>query len=637
MKEAERFNQEVLPRPMHHLHSAHEPVLVGLSVVIAVLGSWTALDLFHRVRANSGSIRLWWLAGAAMATGGSIWSMHFVAMLSYDLGIPVRYEVRLTILSLLLAVGATGLGFALAAGQAALPGRGRVAAAALAMGLGICLMHYVGMQAMRLAAVPDYDPLLVIASAAVAIGASALALVLALDDRAAPIRALGALALGLAIAGMHYTGMGAVSFLPRAGLPAQPAEIPAQALAVGIAACTLLLLALALVAAMVDRRIEALALREAEALRRSEERLRRVLERMPVGVLVAEADTGRILLANPEAERILDWRPEAAMPDVLGQAGGPLGEALLQGETIERRAVAYRRPDGSTLHLELSVAPMPEGEGRPVHAIATLQDVTARVQAEQVLRRAQRLEAMGQLTGGVAHDFNNLLMVISGNLQLLMRRTADEALLRLARSAAGAVRRGSDITGRLLAFAREQALTPAPVALAGHLPEIAESMLARSLGGRIRVETQVEPGLWSVLADQSELGVALLNIAINARDAMPEGGRLAIAAANVPAAAVPERLHGALAAGDYVAISLTDNGTGMSEEVTARAFEPFFTTKPVGRGSGLGLSQVYGFARQSGGTAQLASRLEEGTQVTLWLPRAGAASFEVPPPDERVA
>jgi NO-binding membrane sensor protein with MHYT domain/nitrogen-specific signal transduction histidine kinase len=624
---------------MHHLHSAHEPVLVALSVVIAVLGSWTALDLFHRVRANAGAIRLWWLAGAATATGGSIWSMHFVAMLAYDLGLPVRYEVRLTVASLLLAIGATAIGFALAAARQALPGRGRgrIAAAALAMGLGICLMHYVGMAAMRLAAMPVYDPLLVTASGAVAIGASALALVLALDERSAPARALGALALGLAIAGMHYTGMAAVSFEPVPGLAARPAEIPAQALAIGVAGCTLLLLTLALVAAMVDRRIERLALREAEALRRSEERLRGVLERLPVGILVSEAGSGRILLANPEAERILARRLDAAAIEALDRAGDPLANALRSGDAADRQPLTHCRPDGATLHLELSLAPMPDGEGQAGLAIATLLDVTARVQAEQVLRRAQRLEAMGQLTGGVAHDFNNLLMVVSGNLQLLMRRTADESLLRLARSAAGAVQRGADITNRLLTFAREQALKPAPVALAELLPDIAESMLARTLGGRIRVETQVEPGLWPVLADPSELGVALLNIAINARDAMPEGGRLAIAAANVPAPGLPERLRAGLAPGDYVALTVTDSGAGMSEEVLARAFEPFFTTKPVGRGSGLGLSQVYGFARQSGGTAQLASHPGEGTQVTLWLPRAAPASAEASPPGERVA
>ncbi len=608
-----------------------------LSVLIAVLGSWTALDLFHRVRANAGAVRLWWLAGAAAATGGSIWSMHFVAMLAYDLGLPVRYDVRLTILSLLLAVGATGLGFALAAGRTALPGRGRIAAAALAMGLGICLMHYVGMEAMRMAALPVYEPLLVTASAAVAIGASALALVLAFDERSAPTRAMGALALGLAIAGMHYTGMAAVSFLPVPGPPSRPAEIPAQALAIGIAACTLLLLALALVAAMVDRRVEALALREAVALRRSEERLRGVLERMPVGILVIDAGLGRILLANPEAERILGRQLGAATPATLDQLDDPLASALRQGVAMGRQPLAHRHPDGTTLHFDLSLAPMPDGEGRQDLAIATLQDVTARVQAEQRLRRAQRLEAMGQLTGGVAHDFNNLLMVVSGNLQLLMRRTTDEALLRLARSAAQAVRRGADITARLLAFAREQALRPGPVELTELLPDVAESVLGRTLGGLIRIETQVEPGLWPVLADQSELGVALLNIAINARDAMPEGGRLVIAAANVPADEMPDRLPGGLVPGDYVALTLTDSGAGMSEEVLAQAFEPFFTTKPVGRGSGLGLSQVYGFARQSGGTAQLASRPGEGTQVTLWLPRAAPATADALLTGERVA
>ncbi|MBL6079026.1 PAS domain S-box protein [Belnapia sp. T18] len=622
---------------MHHLHSAHEPVLVALSVLIAVLGSWTALDLFHRVRANAGAFRLWWLAGAAAATGGSIWSMHFVAMLAYDLGTPVRYEVRLTVLSLLLAIGATGLGFALAAGRSKVPGRGRIAAAALAMGLGICLMHYVGMAAMRLAAMPTYDPLLVTASAAVAIGASALALVLTLDERSTPARALGALALGLAIAGMHYTGMAAVSFLPEPGPPARPAEIPAEALAIGIATCTLLLLTLALVAAMVDRRIEALALREAEALRHSEERLRGVLDRMPVGVLVTGIGSGRIVLANPEAERILGLRLDAAMLEALDRTGDTLATTLRRGEAVERMPIVHRCPDGTTLHLELSLAPMPDGAGQERLAIATLQDVTARVQAEQVLRRAQRLEAMGQLTGGVAHDFNNLLMVVSGNLQLLMRRTTDETLLRLARGAAGAVRRGADITGRLLAFAREQALKPEPVALAEMLPDIAENMLARTLGGQVHVETRLQEGLWPVLADQSELGVALLNIAINARDAMPEGGRLAIAAANVPMAELPERLRSGLLPGDYVALALTDSGAGMGEEVLARAFEPFFTTKPVGQGSGLGLSQVYGFARQSGGTAQLASRPGEGTQVTLWLPRATFASAEALPSGERVA
>ena len=231
---------------MHHLHSAHDPILVVLSILIAVLGSWTALDVLHRVRANTGATRLWWLAGAAAATGGSIWSMHFVAMLAYDLDLPIRYNTNLTALSLVLAIAATGLGFAAVGVPAAKPGPRRIAGAGAAMGIGICLMHYVGMAAMRLAATPTYDAALVVISGAIAVGASTLALVLALDNRSGFARAVGALALGLAITGMHYTGMAAVTF--STVLPAHPGgafDIPSQALAIGVAACTLLLLALA--------------------------------------------------------------------------------------------------------------------------------------------------------------------------------------------------------------------------------------------------------------------------------------------------------------------------------------------------------------------------------------------------------
>ncbi|MBL6455408.1 PAS domain-containing protein [Belnapia sp. T6] len=608
---------------MHHVHGTHNPVLVALSILIAVLGSWTALDLLRRVRANSGSVRLWWLLGAAVATGGAIWSMHFIAMLAYELGLPIRYDIDLTILSMLLAIGATGAGLATVSGSRQAPAGWRIGLASLAMGSGICLMHYMGMAAMRLGATPSYDRGLVAASALIAVGASAFALLLALRERSLPARALGALALGLAITGMHYTAMAAVDFLPLPGQgAADTAGLPVQALALGVAGCTLLLLALALVAAMVDRRIERMALREAEALRNSEERLRTVLERLPVGVLVGEPASGRILFANPEAERILGLRPERL--DLPWDRAG----------RVTREQLLHRRPDGAARYLELSIAALEAGPDGL--AIASFEDVTARVMAEQALRRAQRLDAMGQLTGGVAHDFNNLLMVVSGNLQLLMRRTQDEVLLRFARSAAEAVRRGSDVTRRLLAFAREQPLRPAPLALGELLPDFVENVLLRTLGGRVRIETTLPAGLWPVLADRDELEAAVLNLAINSRDAMPEGGRLTLAAANIPAGGLPGRVRG-LPQGDYVALTLADTGHGMPEEVLARAFEPFFTTKPVGRGSGLGLAQVYGFAAQSGGTATVESRPGEGTRVTLWLPRARGADEAGPRPAEQVA
>ena len=622
-----------------HAHAAHDPVLVSISVAIAILGSWTALDLLRRVRANAGGARRWWLAGAATATGASIWSMHFVAMLAADFdGAPVRYDVGLTVLSLLLAVAATAAGFAVVGVSTAAPGRGRTASAGAAMGLGICLMHYVGMAAMRLAATPRYDAALVAASVAVAVGASTLALVLALRDRPGPARAAAAVVLGLAIAGMHYTAMAAVSFTPSAPSPGAGASgIPGQALAAGIAVCTLLLLSLAQTAAMFDRRIEAVASREAERLRRSQERMRAILDQMPVGVVVACSASGEIVLSNPGAERVLghplgsapDWRAYTRRFGAVHQDGRPLAaeeyplaRAVVQGERVDREPLLYKRADGSILRLEVSAAPVCDADGRVALAVATFQDVTAKAQAEEALRRAQRLEAMGQLTGGVAHDFNNILMVASGNLQLLARRTSDEVVRRFAASALEATRRGATITRRLLAFAREQPLEAAPVDLAVLLPDLAENMLSRTLGGTVRVATNVETGLWPVLADPTELQVALLNLAINGRDAMPGGGVLTLSAENVRSGAAQGGAPGGLSPGEYVALCVADSGNGMSEEVLARAFEPFFTTKEVGRNSGLGLSQVYGFAQQSGGAAAIDSRPGEGTQVTIWLPKA---------------
>jgi PAS domain S-box-containing protein len=640
---------------MQHLHSTHDPILVALSVLIAILGSWTALDLLRRVQANAGAVRHWWLAGAAVATGASIWSMHFVAMLAYDLDVPVRYDINLTILSLLLAIGATAVGFTAVAVPGVSPGPIRIVSAGVAMGLGICLMHYMGMAAMRLAAASSYDAVLVASSGVIAFGASTLALMLALGDRTSSTRAAGALVLGLAIAGMHYTAMAAVSFSPMPEpLFGKVPSVPAQALAVGIAACTLLLLALALTAAMFDRRLELMASREAVALRRSEERLRAVLDQMPIGVIVAEA-SGKVIFSNQEAERVLghplgdlpDWHAYAESFSGLHTDGRslaadeyPLARAVLRGERVDHEPVLYRRGPDAVVHLEVSAAPLRGADGQMELAIATFQDVTLRTMAEQTLRRAQRLEAMGQLTAGVAHDFNNLLMVASGNLQLLARRTSDEVLLRFARGAIEALRRGADITRRLLAFGREQPLEAVSIDVSALLLDIADNVLSRTLGGTIHVKTEAEPGLWPALADRGELQAALLNLAINARDAMPGGGLLTISARNARNEALQNAIHGKLPPGDYVALCVSDTGIGMAEGVLARAFEPFFTTKDVGRGSGLGLSQVYGFAEQSGGAVEVSSRLGEGTRVTIWLPRALGGDSErqpSPTPEGQVA
>jgi signal transduction histidine kinase/CheY-like chemotaxis protein len=245
-------------------------------------------------------------------------------------------------------------------------------------------------------------------------------------------------------------------------------------------------------------------------------------------------------------------------------------------------------------------------------------EIAERERAEARLVQAHKMEAIGQLTGGIAHDFNNLLTAVIGSLDLLLRRTDDEKLRRLAGNALQAADRGAHLTAQLLAFSRRQRLSPTPIQPNDIVSGMGD-LLARSIGTHVRVETRLEPHLWDALADPTQLEVMILNLAINARDAMPGGGRLTIATTNMET--VPPHLESELSRGQYVAISVSDTGTGMPPGVLARAFEPFFTTKEVGKGTGLGLAQLYGFARQSGGTARIETREGEGTTVTMYLPR----------------
>jgi two-component system NtrC family sensor kinase len=238
------------------------------------------------------------------------------------------------------------------------------------------------------------------------------------------------------------------------------------------------------------------------------------------------------------------------------------------------------------------------------------------------LRQAQRLEAIGQLTGGVAHDFNNLLMIVSGSVHRLRREIVDEKLVRLLDAIGNATTRGESLTRQLLAFSRRQMLQPTVIDLSEWLPEL-KDMLGRSLRGDIEIRVIVPKRPCMVRVDASELELALLNLAFNARDAMPSGGTLTITAK-------PILLRGKAGeeglSGDFVAIRVADTGEGIAPDVLPRVFEPFFTTKEVGKGTGLGLSQVYGFARQSGGAATVTSAAQRGTAITLFLPR----SFEAP-------
>jgi len=281
------------------------------------------------------------------------------------------------------------------------------------------------------------------------------------------------------------------------------------------------------------------------------------------------------------------------------------------------------RKDGSFFWASVIIDPIYEG-GRLVGFAKITRDITerrdAQLRLEQIqkqLAESQKLDALGQLTGGVAHDFNNLLMVVSGSIHTLKRGIGGDAKLQRAVAAIeAATRRGAALTSQLLTFARRQSVNPQPIDIAERIAAVQE-VLDSGLGGTVKLSVEVDRSTWPVTVDVTELETALVNLVINARDAMPDGGTITIGAQNAKVTGEPK-------AEDYVAISVADTGTGIAPDVLSRIFDPFFTTKPVGKGTGLGLSQVHGFAHQAGGTIKVDSELGKGTKVTVLLPRERA-------------
>jgi signal transduction histidine kinase len=309
--------------------------------------------------------------------------------------------------------------------------------------------------------------------------------------------------------------------------------------------------------------------------------------------------------------------------------------AALGGERpLPRPTTALREADEVAEALETSAVALGEREEDLRRLNATLEARIAErtrelAETTESLIQAQKLEAVGRLTGGIAHDFNNLLTAIQGNLELLARRITEPRRSSLIANARQAAERGAKLTAQLLAFSRRQRLEPEPTDINASVEE-ASRLLASTLGGTIQVELKLSPELWPAMADATQLELIILNLAINARDAMPEGGVLSVATANIHRADPAERPE-APPPGDYVMIEVADTGAGMTPEVMSRVFEPFFTTKEVGRGSGLGLPQVLGVTKQLGGGLELLSRPGEGATVRVFLPRALSAAIKAEP------
>jgi two-component system cell cycle sensor histidine kinase/response regulator CckA len=500
----------------------YSPELVVLSIVIASVASYTALELAARITAARGAERLAWLAGGSIAMGVGIWSMHFIGMLAFHLPMPIRYGLSLVLLSVVVAIGASALALFIASRPAL--GPLALIGGAIWMGPAIAGMHYIGMASLSVEASLAYSIGLVIASVTIAVLASLAGLWLAhrlrVDEtrRTRAWRLASALVFGAAIAGMHYTGMAAAQFstpgrtgYPRGGL------LASAHLAVGVAIGTLLILGVGLFGAYLDRRLRSRA------------------------------------------------------------------------QTLERQ------------------------------------------------RDAQKLEALGQLAGGIAHDFNNLLTAIMGHAEFLKQEPglSDSGREDIGQIEAAASR-AAELTRQLLAFGRRQVLEPRPMALNEVVGDTMR-MLGRVVGENIEVKVAMAPDLALTMADPTQVSQILINLVVNARDAMPKGGLLTIETRNTEVGTPSFGQHLDAPPGSYVMLGVTDNGVGIAPEHQPRIFEPFFTTKGPGRGTGLGLSTVYGIVAQTGGSISVYSEPGRGSTFCVYFRQLADDRAPVSVPSARPA
>jgi two-component system cell cycle sensor histidine kinase/response regulator CckA len=370
--------------------------------------------------------------------------------------------------------------------------------------------------------------------------------------------------------------------------------------------------------------------RQRAAARAAETRYHELFDGAPVGLIRSLPD-GRILAANAAAVRIAGYASVSALLDAsvadLYAEGADRARAmgaLARGESLQNLEVQGRRQDGAVIWVSVNVRPVRNAAGVIAHHEWSFSDITERRQLESQLRQAQKMEAVGQLAGGVAHDFNNLLTVIGGRCYLMLGKLGpDDPLRREVELVRGAAERAARLTHQLLAFSRKQVLEPRVLDLNETVSGI-EPLLRRLIGEHIEISVTAEPQLAHVKADPGQLEQVILNLAVNARDAMGRGGRLTLETANVALDAAAARRWPDVEPGPYVMLAVADSGHGMDAATRAQIFEPFFTTKEVGKGTGLGLATVYGIVKQSGGLIEVESEPGHGATFKVYLPAVAA-------------
>lgn len=374
------------------------------------------------------------------------------------------------------------------------------------------------------------------------------------------------------------------------------------------------------------------------------EALRAIFDASPLGIITATQD-GIIDRWNRAAERIYGisaenavgtniWSLHRSMEEEKESYTEEIWAAVSEGRDLKNFQFRQRRESGGAIDISLNSATFHDINGGNSGFVFLVEDISSKRTIEQQLRQSQKMEAVGQLTGGIAHDFNNLLSIIICNLELLLEKLPpDSEDHELGNMALAAGLHGADLVKQILAFSRKQNLDPRRIEI-NELVQSMMNLLTRSLGEQIEIHVETEPGLSPAVADRVQLQTALVNLATNARDAMPNGGRLIIQTESAILDEAYAQQFPDLNAGEYVMVSVSDTGKGMSPETVERAFDPFFTTKPPGEGTGLGLSMVFGFVKQSGGHVRIYSELEHGTTIRLYLPRATDEHLSAPTPSE---
>jgi PAS domain S-box-containing protein len=636
---------------MGGLPSHYDLRLVALSVVIAVVAAYTALDLASRVTAALGRARTIWLTGGATALGVGIWSMHYVGMLAFKLPVPVHYHVPTALTSLVAAVLASA--FALWVVSRPEMRLADAMRGSVVMGFGISTMHYTGMVSMQVPGTVSYRWPLVAGSVGVAIIVSFAALWRAFRLREPGIRAwswnkLGsALLLGAAIPSMHYIAMAAVSFeVTGTATSFHTVSIPAMTLGTtAIVLSTFMILGLAITTSFLDRRYSDQAVALQASATHYQKFLRQVIDTNPHLIFVKDWE-GRYVLAN---EAVAEFYG-TSVDSVLGKRDAdfnPKQEEVEKYLRDDRDVMASERATfvseepatnartGEIHWFQTVKVPLLSLDGSTRQLLGVATDVTERKHLEDQFRQAHKMEAVGRLAGGVAHDFNNVLTIIRAQTEFLLADLpGDDPRRQDVQEIQDAADRATAFTRQLLAFSRRQLLQPEVLDLNGVVGGM-EMMVRRLVGEDVVLLTKFHPDLPRISADPGQLQQVVLNLAVNARDAMPRGGTLLIETALVELDEHYPRQHPTAKPGVHVVLAVTDTGCGMDPATRSRVFEPFFTTKEAGKGTGLGLSTVYGIVKQSGGHIWVYSEVGRGTTFKLYFPpNYGAVKVSEP---ERIA